>query len=184
MAFDKIEQNQVISSWKDSKVSGRFSKADLNRFIKVPKYGCLTDHQQMKISNPKQTLERIWQIGGKTGWYYATTLWKIRGFIDKIIGGVGLRRGRTNKSTINTGDVLDFWRVVLADKDGKRLLLFAEMKVPGEAWLEFYIDEKNILHQNATFRPRGLKGRRLYWYSMLPFHYFIFAGMLNKLAKG
>lgn len=182
LAFDKIEQNQVISSWKDSKVSGRFSKSDLNSFIKVPKYGCLTDHQQTRIENPEQTLERIWQIGGKTGWYYATSLWKIRGFIDKIIGGVGLRRGRTNKATINTGDVLDFWRVVLADKEEKRLLLFAEMKVPGEAWLEFHIDEQNILHQNATFRPRGLKGR-LYWYSMLPFHYFIFAGMLNKLAK-
>ena len=183
LAFDKIEQNQVISSWKDSKVSGRFSKADLNRFIKVPKYGCLTDHQKMKIDNPGQTLERIWQIGGKTGWYYATTLWKIRGFLDKMFGGVGLRRGRTNIVSINTGDVLDFWRVVLADKEDKRLLLFAEMKVPGEAWLEFHIDDQNILHQNATFRPRGLKGR-LYWYSMLPFHYFIFAGMLNKLAKG
>lgn len=183
LAFDKIEQNQVISSWKDSKVSGRFSKADLNRFIKVPKFGCLTDHQQTPIENPEETLERIWQIGGKTGWYYATTLWKIRGFIDKMIGGVGLRRGRTNIASINTGDSLDFWRVVLADKEDKRLLLFAEMKVPGEAWLEFHIDEQNILHQNATFRPRGLKGR-LYWYSMLPFHYFIFAGMLNKLAKG
>ena len=182
LAFDKIEQNQVISSWKDSKVSGRFSKSDLNRFIKVPKYGCLTDHQQMKVDDTEMAMERIWQIGGKTGWYYANTLWKIRGFIDKVLGGVGLRRGRTNLSSINPGDALDFWRVLLADKKDKRLLLFAEMKVPGEAWLEFYIDQDDILHQNATFRPRGLKGR-LYWYSMLPFHYFIFAGMLNRLAK-
>ncbi|RRO12509.1 SDR family oxidoreductase [Flavobacteriaceae bacterium 14752] len=182
LAFDKIEQNQVISSWKDSKVSGRFSKDDLNRFVKVPKFGCLIDHQSAKVDNPQKTIDKIWEIGGKTGWYYANTLWKIRGFIDKVFGGVGLRRGRTNTSTINPGDALDFWRVILADKDEKRLLLFAEMKVPGEAWLEFYIDEDHILHQNATFRPRGLKGR-LYWYSMLPFHYFIFAGMLNRLAK-
>lgn len=182
LAFDKIEQNQVISSWKDSKVSGRFSKRDLNRFIKVPKFGCLKDHQKAKVDNVEKSLEKIWQIGGQTGWYYADFLWKIRGFIDKILGGVGLRRGRTNISTINPGDALDFWRVLLADKEEKRLLLFAEMKIPGEAWLEFYIDNDDILHQNATFRPRGLKGR-LYWYSMLPFHYFIFAGMLNKMAK-
>lgn len=182
LAFDKIEQNQVISSWKDSKVSGRFTKADLKRFIQVPKYGCLTDHQKIPLKNAEKTLDRIWQIGGKTGWYYATSLWKIRGLLDKMVGGVGLRRGRTNIASINTGDALDFWRVLLADKTDKRLLLFAEMKIPGEAWLEFYIDEHNILHQNATFRPRGLKGR-LYWYSMLPFHYFIFGGMLKKLAR-
>jgi len=182
LAFDKIEQNQVISSWKDSKVSGRFSKRDLNRFIKVPKYGCLKDHQQAKVDDVNKSLEKIWQIGGQTGWYYANFLWRIRGFIDKMVGGVGLRRGRTNISSINPGDALDFWRVLLADKEEKRILLFAEMKIPGEAWLEFYIDENQILHQNATFRPRGLKGR-LYWYSMLPFHYFIFAGMLNKMAK-
>lgn len=182
LAFDKIEQNQVISSWKDSKVSGRFSKRDLNRFIKVPKFGCLKDHQHAKVDDVDKTLEKIWQIGGQSGWYYANFLWRIRGFIDKMFGGVGLRRGRTNISSINPGDALDFWRVVLADKEEKRLLLFAEMKIPGEAWLEFYIDDNDILHQNATFRPRGLKGR-LYWYSMLPFHYFIFAGMLNKMAK-
>lgn len=182
LAFDKIEQNQVISSWKDSKVSGRFSKRDLNRFIKVPKFGCLKDHQHTKVDDVEKTLDKIWQIGGKTGWYYANFLWRIRGFIDKMAGGVGLRRGRTNKSTINPGDALDFWRVLLADREERRLLLFAEMKIPGEAWLEFYIDEHDILHQNATFRPRGLKGR-LYWYSMLPFHYFIFAGMLNKMAR-
>lgn len=183
LAFDKIEQNQVISSWKDSKVSGRFSKKDLNRFIKVPKFGCLKDHQQTKVEDVQKSLEKIWQIGGQKGWYYANFLWRIRGFIDKMFGGVGLRRGRTNIASINPGDALDFWRVVLADKEEKRLLLYAEMKIPGEAWLEFFIDDNHILHQNATFRPRGLKGR-LYWYSMLPFHYFIFAGMLNRIAKG
>lgn len=183
LAFAKIEQNQVLSSWKDSKVSGRFFERDLNEFIKVPRYGCLKDHQQQKTENPDLALDKIWSIGGENGWYYATSLWKIRGYLDKLFGGVGLRRGRTNKDVINPGDALDFWRVLYADKNEKRLLLFAEMKVPGEAWLEFYIDEKNIVHQNATFRPKGVRGR-LYWFAMLPFHYFIFNGMLTYIAKG
>lgn len=182
MAFVKIEQNQVISSWKDSKVSSRYSQKDFNKYIKVPKYGCLHDHQSMKANDPQKALEKIWAIGGKNGWYYANILWKIRGYIDKLSGGVGLRRGRTNKDKIFPGDSLDFWRVLMADKEERRLLLFAEMRVPGEAWLEFFIDDKGVVHQNATFRPKGLKGR-LYWYSMLPFHYFIFNGMLTQICK-
>lgn len=182
MAFVKIEQNQVISSWKDSKVSSRYSQKDLNKYIKVPKYGCLHDNQSMKAKDPEKALNRIWAIGGKNGWYYANTLWKIRGYIDKLVGGVGLRRGRTNLDQINIGDALDFWRVLMADKEERRLLLFAEMRVPGEAWLEFYIDDNGVVHQQATFRPKGLKGR-LYWYSMLPFHYFIFNGMLTQICK-
>jgi len=182
MAFIKIEQNQVISSWKDSKVSSRYSQKDLNKYIKVPKFGCLNDHQQMKADDHEKALEKIWAIGGKNGWYYANSLWKIRGYFDKLAGGVGLRRGRTNPDKINPGDSLDFWRVLMADKEERRLLLFAEMRVPGEAWLEFYIDEENVVHQNATFRPKGLIGR-LYWYSMLPFHFFIFNGMLTQICK-
>lgn len=182
MAFVKIEQNQVISSWKDSKVSSRYSQKDLNKYIKVPKYGCLHDNQSMKADNPEKALNKIWAIGGKNGWYYANTLWKIRGYIDKLSGGVGLRRGRTSLDKINSGDSLDFWRVLMADKEERRLLLFAEMRIPGEAWLEFFIDDDGVVHQNATFRPKGLKGR-LYWYSMLPFHYFIFNGMLTQICK-
>lgn len=181
MAFKKIEQNLVISSWKDSMVSGRFNE-NIGKHIQVPKFGVLKDAKQLKINNPDEVLERIWSIGGETGWYYGNWLWKIRGFIDKLSGGVGLRRGRTHPNRIYTGDSLDFWRVLLADKKAKRLLLFAEMKLPGEAWLEFRIDENNILHQTATFRPRGLKGR-LYWYSIVPFHYFIFGGMIKNIAN-
>ncbi|WP_438968477.1 SDR family oxidoreductase [Nonlabens sp.] len=182
MAFAKIEQNQVVSSWKDSMVSGRF-KYNLNKYKKVPSYGCLKDGQKLKTEDPAAALERIWSIGGKNGYYYATFLWKIRGYFDKLIGGVGLRRGRTNPDKIYSGDALDFWRVLVADREGKRLLLFAEMRVPGEAWLEFEIDENDVVHQTATFRPRGIWGR-LYWFSMLPFHYFIFAGMLRHIATG
>ena len=181
MAFKKIEQNLVISSWKDSMISGRFNR-NLEKYIQVPKFGVLKDVQTLQISDSKQVLQNIWKIGGKNGWYYGDWLWKIRGFLDKLIGGVGLRRGRTHPDKIYPGDSLDFWRVLLADKKGKRLLLFAEMRLPGEAWLEFKIDDKNVLHQTATFRPRGLKGR-LYWYSIVPFHYFIFGGMIRNIAN-
>lgn len=115
MAFKKIEQNLVISSWKDSMVSGRFNK-NLEKYIQVPKYGILRDHQKMKISDADEIIDRVWQIGGENGWYYGNWLWQLRGFLDKLIGGVGLRRGRTNPDKIFPGDALDFWRVLLADK--------------------------------------------------------------------
>lgn len=181
LAFKKIKQNQVVSSWRDSMVSGRFDQ-ELSKYIEVPDHGCMTDKKTQKLNNPEKTLENIWAIGGKRGWYYGNWLWKFRGYIDKLFGGVGLRRGRTNPDKIYEGDALDFWRVILADKKERRLLLFAEMRVPGEAWLEFCIDNENVLHQTATFRPKGIWGR-LYWYSMLPFHYFIFDGMIRNISK-
>jgi uncharacterized protein YbjT (DUF2867 family) len=182
MAFQKIAQNSVVSSWKDSLVSGRF-RENLDRYIQVPKYGVLTDKKSVKISDREAVLDNIWRIGGETGWYYGSWLWQIRGFLDKLSGGVGLRRGRTHPDKIFAGDALDFWRVLLADRDHGRLLLFAEMRLPGEAWLEFRVDEDNVLYQTATFRPRGLAGR-LYWYSILPFHYFIFGGMIRNITNG
>jgi hypothetical protein len=157
-----------------------------NRFIKlieVPQEGCFKDIRSMKIDDPEKVLKNIWSIGGSTGWYYADWLWGIRGFLDKVFGGIGLKRGRTNSETLSTGSVVDFWRVILADKEDRRLLLYAEMKLPGEAWLEFKIDKHNVFTQTATFRPLGLSGR-LYWYLVLPFHAFIFKGMMLNIAKG
>jgi len=181
LAFDKIDQSKVESSWKDSMVSGKINQG-LSNFIEVPTYGCFKDERQQKIENQETVLNRIWSIGGDSGWYYANWLWQVRGFLDKLVGGVGLRRGRTNTHEINPGDALDFWRVLLADRDEKRLLLFAEMKLPGEAWLEFRIDDEGTLYQTATFRPKGVLGR-LYWYTVLPFHGFVFAGMIRNLSK-
>ncbi|MFM1877616.1 MAG: hypothetical protein RLZZ241_482 [Bacteroidota bacterium] len=181
MAFKMIEQNTVISSWKDSLVSGRFDQ-NLVKYIQVPRYGVLTDFRMLPIANREQVLDRIWKIGGETGWYHMNFLWKFRGFLDKLAGGVGLRRGRTHPDRLYPGDALDFWRVLVADREGGRLLLFAEMKLPGEAWLEFHLDENQVLHQKAIFRPRGLKGR-LYWYSVLPFHFFIFGGMIRHIGE-
>ncbi|MCX2720651.1 SDR family oxidoreductase [Lentiprolixibacter aurantiacus] len=181
MAFKRIEQNLVVSSWKDSMVSGRFNTS-LEKYIQVPRFGVLKDEKMIRVEDPKRVLNNIWKIGGETGWYYGNWLWKLRGLLDKFTGGVGLRRGRTHPDRIYPGDSLDFWRVLLADRKKKRLLLFAEMRLPGEAWLEFRIDDENNLHQVATFRPRGLKGR-LYWYCVLPFHYFIFGGMIRNIAR-
>lgn len=182
IAFDKIEQNLVLSSWNDAIATDIFNKG-ISGHIKVPEFGVFKDKQNMKAKDPNKALDRIFAIGGRSGWYYANWLWGFRGFLDRLFGGVGLRRGRKNANEVAPGDALDFWRVIYSSRTDKRLLLYAEMKVPGEAWLEFKLDDRNCVKQTATFRPRGLWGR-LYWYSMLPFHYFIFRGMLGKIVEG
>lgn len=181
-AFQRIKQNAVISSWKDAMSSGVYSNQNqIKDHIKIPKFGCFKDVRSRDIINEEYTLNRIWSIGGKNGWYSYNWLWKIRGYFDKLVGGVGLRRGRTHDTYLEPGDPLDFWRVLYADREVKRLLLYAEMKLPGEAWLEFKI-VNNKLFQRAVFRPKGIYGR-LYWYSVLPFHAFIFKGMINSLIE-
>jgi hypothetical protein len=179
-AFNKIQNNAILSSWKDSYASSGIS-FDISEFIQVPTFGCFIDKRNNVIENREICINKIWSIGGETGWYYATWLWKLRGLMDKFVGGVGLRRGRTSLTSINAGDTVDFWRVLYANKKKGRLLLFAEMKLPGEAWLEFKIVEDKLI-QTATFRPLGLAGR-LYWYAVLPFHGIIFKGMLKKLTN-
>ncbi len=180
-AFLRIEQNMIISSWKDSLISSRHDR-DLSNYIEVPVHGCLRDKKSVKVNDPERVLRNIWSIGGDKGWYYGNWLWGIRGFIDNLFGGIGLRRGRTHPTEINHGDALDFWRVIFASRDEKRLLLYAEMKLPGEAWLEFKIDENNYLYQTATFRPKGLWGR-IYWILVFPFHVFVFRGMIRNISK-
>lgn len=180
LAFDAIEQNQVISSWKDAQTSSSISKG-ISKYIEVPRFGCFKDIRTIKVNDVDAVVEKIWAIGGKNGWYSGNFLWELRGFIDQLFGGVGMRRGRKSDTDLHPGDALDFWRVIVADKNDKRLLLYAEMKLPGEAWLEFKIDGNNILTQTATFRPLGLLGR-LYWYMVLPFHYLIFNRMIKKIA--
>jgi uncharacterized protein YbjT (DUF2867 family) len=178
-AFSKIETNEIVSSWKDAYSSSGLN-FNITEFIQVPVFGCFKDSRMRLIENREVCIDKIWSIGGNTGWYYGNWLWKMRGFIDKLFGGVGLRRGRTNPFTINVGDSIDFWRVLYANKEEGRLLLFAEMKLPGEAWLEFKIVDDKLM-QTATFRPLGLSGR-LYWYGVLPFHGFIFNGMLKHIT--
>ena len=180
LAFDKIDQQDVISSWIDAQSSNVLAKG-ISNLIEVPTFGCFHDKREKKVRNEKDTVDRIWAIGGENGWYYGNFLWAMRGFLDKLSGGTGLRRGRKSNTKLSVGDALDFWRVLYANKNEKRLLLYAEMKLPGEAWLEFKV-ENNILYQTATFRPLGLWGR-IYWYAVLPFHGLIFKGMINKLTE-
>lgn len=182
MAFTRIEQNGVVSTWKDSMISGRLTK-DVHDFIQVPQFGVYHNIQKVEINSIEDVKERIWSIGGETGWYYATWIWNIRGFLDILTGGIGIRRGRTNLHELHAGDALDFWRVLLADEEKKRLLLYAEMKLPGEAWLEFSIGENNKLNQVATYRPKGVFGR-IYWFILMPIHFFIFKGMAKRIARG
>lgn len=178
--FEKIEAHQIQSSWKDAFTSGVIDMK-ISEFIHVPSHGCLTDKRQSAYHIKEESLNRIWSIGGENGWYFGNWLWKARGFIDKLSGGVGLRRGRSHPNEIHPGDAIDFWRVLYANKSEGRLLLFAEMKLPGEAWLELKIEE-NKVHQTATFRPNGILGR-LYWYGIYPIHWIVFEGMIKALSR-
>jgi uncharacterized protein YbjT (DUF2867 family) len=180
LAFARIKNNDVLSSWKDAYASSGLTDS-ISDFIEVPTFGCFKDVRDREVLDNEQCIQKIWSIGGETGWYSGNWLWKLRGYLDKFVGGVGLRRGRTNPDTIHAGDALDFWRVLYANKQEGRLLLFAEMKLPGEAWLEFKI-ENNKLIQTATFRPLGVLGRA-YWYAVFPFHGFIFKGMIRNITK-
>jgi hypothetical protein len=137
----------------------------------------------------RASAEELWEpiarIGGRTGWYYGEALWIMRGWLDKLLGGTSLRRGRKHPSRLYVGDALDFWRV-LDFSAPRRLLLLAEMKTPGEAMLEFRINPAGNglteLVQLSSFMPRGLPGL-LYWYGLYPAHQWIFRGMLRTIAK-
>ncbi len=181
IAFERIQQKNVISNWKDDDAIDSIDNDFLN-YIEVPEHGCYKDKQQIEFERPiTDVVNNIWRIGGNHGWYLGDWMWGIRGIADTLAGGVGLRRGRRSETDLKAGDALDFWRVLLADKKNGRLLLYAEMKLPGEAWLEFRIKEvenKNTFIQTVTFRPLGLRGR-IYWCASLPFRGLIFP----KLAK-
>ena len=146
----------------------------------------LVDSRTTQVSVPPfSAFAPIQRIGGSNGWYFANFLWKLRGFLDLLVGGVGLRRGRRDPHTLAPGDVLDFWRVVTFEPD-RRLGLVAEMKVPGRAWLQFEVEPSgrgSVIRQTAIFDPAGLAGL-LYWYTLYPLHRWIFSGMLRSIAVG
>jgi uncharacterized protein YbjT (DUF2867 family) len=186
LAFTRIEEDWVPSSWKDT-LSGSTLNPDLSIYVQVPRFGILSDKRTIDFSCPiEQVQKQIWSLGGKRGWLTMNWAWKFRGFLDKLVGGIGLHRGRTHPTRLKVGDALDFWRVLLADEKNRRLLLYAEMKLPGEAWLEFEIiphETGGTLKQTASFRPNGVWGR-FYWYSLYPFHVLIFNQLAKHIAKG
>ena len=185
-ALERIECNEVLSSWKDSLISGTI-RSDYLDFVQVPDRGIFRNTQSVILDGTTEEVStRVYSIGGRRGWYHMNWAWEVRGFLDKLAGGVGLRRGRRHPSDLRVGDAVDFWRTLVTTSEKDRLVLFAEMKMPGEAWLEFRLDEekgKTVLTQTATFRPRGLFGR-MYWYSLCPIHFFVFRGMADAIAHG
>jgi uncharacterized protein YbjT (DUF2867 family) len=133
---------------------------------------------------PAEVFTAIERIGGRTGWYHADWLWRLRGWMDRCVGGPGLRRGRTDPERLVPGDRVDFWRVETIEH-GRRLCLRAEMKLPGRAWLEWEVRPAasgSVIRQTAIFDARGLLGR-MYWYAVLPLHHYVFEGMLRAIAR-
>lgn len=176
-ALIDAEENQVISRWSDN--GNDVWETDHKNSIANALF---IDRQILPLGNlsKKDVHQNYLSIGGSDGWFSYGWLWKIRGFFDKLVGGAGLSRGRRSQDELRIGDSLDFWKVVDIQKD-ERMLLYAQMKVPGKAWLEFKILDGNLI-QTAYFLPKGVLGR-LYWYIMLPFHYFVFKDMIKSVLK-
>ncbi|MFO7765463.1 MAG: SDR family oxidoreductase [Pelovirga sp.] len=185
LALDRIRQQQVETTWTDS---GILKPAEWST-AGDPNWSGGSAFEDSRTLTLEATADEVWpavtSIGGEVGYYYANWLWKIRGLIDRLSGGVGLGRGRRSAPALYPGDVIDFWRI-LAIKPGHQLLLVAEMKLPGKATLSFKLSENEqgitTLQQTARFMPRGLFGL-LYWYAVTPFHFFVFDGMLRGIAK-
>jgi hypothetical protein len=132
---------------------------------------------------PAEAFTPILRIGGNSGWYAWNSLWRLRGFLDLLAGGVGSRRGRRSPASLRVGDTVDFWRVEALEPN-RRLRLIAEMRLPGRAWLEFEVtgdDRSTTIRQSAVFDPVGLAGRA-YWYALYPLHHLVFGGMLRGIA--
>ncbi len=185
IALERLRQQAVESCWTDA---GNLLPPEWTHCGDAEYAGgtlLQCGHRVVLEGDPRETWESIVRIGGAVGWYFGNPLWKIRGMVDRLVGGVGLRRGRRDAREIHTGDALDFWRV-LEVEEPHRLLLLAEMKMPGEAVLEFRLTsmgkDRTELTQLARFLPRGLLGI-LYWYSLYPFHAWIFKGMLRTIAE-
>jgi uncharacterized protein YbjT (DUF2867 family) len=178
----KLESGHTPTSWRDALSS---SLQDGKKNVALASLEGLIIEKRATVINASESLvyDNFITLGGSRGWLYCNWLWQVRGVVDRIFGGVGLRRGRRNPTDLRIGDALDFWRVVDL-KPNKSLRLFAEMKLPGKAWLQFETkknnDHQTTLYQTAFFAPRGLAGIA-YWYLLYPIHKLIFKGMSEKL---
>ncbi|MEZ5178601.1 MAG: SDR family oxidoreductase [Acidimicrobiales bacterium] len=184
LALERSAALQVATRWSDADLPGRSPADPLPTDPDWAGGSILVDAQRASSpAAPAELFATVAGIGGHRGWYVTPLLWSIRGLADKLIGGVGMRRGRRHPDELWVGDALDFWRVEAVEPD-RLVRLRAEMKLPGEAWLEWQIAPDgagSVLHQRAIFAPRGLTGR-LYWYALIPFHALIFARMANRIA--
>jgi uncharacterized protein YbjT (DUF2867 family) len=182
-ALNRLQASNIETAWSDALST---SQSDLPPVILTNQEGMILEHRQRIVAASPADIYKVFTgLGGKRGWFYMNWAWEIRGFIDRMLGGVGLRRGRRDPDELRVGDALDFWRVEAVEPD-KLLRLRAEMKVPGRAWLQFQVtpreDGQTLLGQTAFFAPKGLLGW-LYWYALYPIHKVIFSGFIDQIAK-
>jgi uncharacterized protein YbjT (DUF2867 family) len=185
LALQHVQELDVVGRWTDAELFGR---APADPFPTDPDWSgatVLVDRQHVSTDASADSVYRhICALGGERGWLVGDWLWNVRGWMDLLVGGVGMRRGRRHPTELRVGDVVDFWRVE-ALEPCRLVRLRAEMRLPGEAWLEWRIDtsaDRTELFQRALFRPRGLFGR-VYWYAVAPFHRFIFRPLVRALAE-
>jgi len=185
LALGRVEADEVETSWQDAEVLGVPS----DPLPSDPDWAGRTVFTDVRSAHTPASPESLWRviqgIGGENGWYSSPLLWAVRGWMDRLVGGIGLARGRRSRGRLAVGDALDFWRVE-ALEPGRMLRLRAEMRVPGLAWLELRASPDgerggSRYDQRAVYFPRGLAGR-LYWLAVLPFHGFIFAGMARRIT--
>jgi uncharacterized protein YbjT (DUF2867 family) len=183
LALDDLQARHVETSWSDSLVS---SQGDILPVLLTTVEGMIIEQRQRVAQvHPAHAYQLFSSLGGQTGWLYFDWAWRIRGVMDRLVGGVGLRRGRRDPQDVRVGDAIDFWRVEVVEP-GRLLRLRAEMKVPGRAWLQFeaapYKDGRTLLTQTAYFAPKGLSGLA-YWYLLYPIHRIIFSGMIERIVS-
>ncbi len=181
-ALARLDAGAVETAWSDALAS---SQGDRPAVVMTTQDGMVIEHRQMLVdASPARVFRAFTAMGGETGWLYMNWSWQLRGALDRLAGGVGMRRGRRHPQDVRVGDALDFWRVEAVEPDAM-LLLRAEMKVPGRAWLQFQarVEEggRTLISQTAYFAPRGLWGL-VYWYALYPVHQLIFSGMIRRLA--
>ncbi len=182
-ALAKLERGEAETAWSDALVT---SQGDQRPPVLTTHEGMIRERRERLVdADPEATFRTFTGIGGRRGWFYADWTWRARGFLDRLVGGVGLRRGRRDPDHLRVGDALDFWRVE-ALEPGRLLRLRAEMKVPGRAWLQYDVADagggRSLLVQTAYFAPKGLAGL-LYWYLLYPAHALIFSGLIAAIAR-
>ncbi len=182
-ALARLQASNIETAWSDALST---SQGALPPVILKTQEGMILEHRQRLVpASPAAIYPMFTGIGGERGWFYMNWAWELRGFLDRMIGGVGLRRGRRDPDHLRVGDALDFWRVEAVEPD-QLLRLRAEMKVPGKAWLQFQVtpgeQQQTLLSQTAFFAPKGLLGW-LYWYGLYPLHRLIFSGLIDQIGQ-
>ena len=183
LALLRLDSGEVETMWSDALMT---SQGDVPPVVLSTVEGMNLEHRQLQVSADAATVYAAFAgLGGRRGWLYMNWVWHMRGLIDRLVGGVGMRRGRRDADCVRVGEALDFWRVEAVEPD-HLIRLRAEMKVPGRAWLQFHVHPqapgKSLLSQTAYFAPKGVWGL-IYWYGLYPIHKVIFAGMIRKIAE-